>query len=70
MRNAETHSQTRRRPFAMNWAQPSRVFGEVTGHYDAKTQQWSERDMTMAQTYSRSVTTGIIFDDPDEDKDD
>lgn len=44
-----------------------------TGSYNAVTQKWelpAEAPLGRLRTYSRSATTGIIIDDPDEDQDD
>ncbi len=57
-------------PFGMIWAEPTSQLFPVMGEYDHKSQQWSERDICSVTTWSRSTTTGIITDDPDEDKDD
>ena len=57
-------------PFTMLWAKPNRSIEELEGHYDPLTQKWSGLDMNSSRTWCRSSTTGIITDDPDEDKDD
>ncbi|MGH9838422.1 MAG: hypothetical protein ACREEM_06525 [Blastocatellia bacterium] len=57
-------------PFTMLWAHRSREFNLVEGEYDDATQKWSLTDVAAATTWSRSSTTGIVYDDPDEDKDD
>lgn len=57
-------------PFTMLWANRSREMSFIEGDYDPSTQKWSLNDVAAATTWSRSTTTGIINDDPDEDKDD
>lgn len=44
-----------------------------SGYYDIHSQKWefpAGTPLARLRTYSRSATTGVIFDDPDEDQDD
>lgn len=60
-------------PMALLGARKCTMAAPIPGSYNYLTQKWSSLDVTAADTWCRSTTTGTLplqISDPDEDRDD